>query len=109
MSLHQVKVVGVGLVELEHGELGVVLGADAFVAEVAVDLVDAIESADYEALQVKLWRDAQEEIHVERVVMGAEGARCGASGERLHHRRFDFEVIAGVEESAQGLAELWRA
>ena len=41
-ELHQVVVVGVGLVELEHGELGVVAGADAFVAEVAVDFVDAV-------------------------------------------------------------------
>ena len=39
---HEVVVVGVGLVELEHGELGVVAGADALVAEVAVDLVDAV-------------------------------------------------------------------
>ncbi len=47
---HEVVVVGVGLVELEHGELGVVPGADAFVAEVAVDLVDAVEASDDEAL-----------------------------------------------------------
>ena len=43
-ELHQVVVVRVGLVELEHGELGVVAGADAFVAEVAVDLVDTVEA-----------------------------------------------------------------
>jgi hypothetical protein len=66
-------VVRVGLVELEHGELGVVLGADAFVAEVAVDLVDAVEAADDQALEVELGRDAQEEIEIERVVVRLEG------------------------------------
>ena len=62
MSVHQVVVVGVGLVELEHGELGIVLGADAFVAEVAIDLVDAVHAADHQALEVELGRDAEEEV-----------------------------------------------
>ena len=108
-ELHQVVVVGVGLVELEHGELGVVLGADAFVAEVAVDLVDAVEAADDQALQIELRRDAQEEVHVERVVMGLEGPRRGAAGDLLHHRRFDFEVAALVEEAGGGPGASWRA
>ncbi len=51
-------VVAVGLVELEHGELGVVFGADTFVAEIAVDFVDAVEAADYEALEEELGGDA---------------------------------------------------
>ena len=55
-------VVGVGLVELEHGELGVVGAVDAFVAEVAIDLVDAVEAADDQALEVKLGRDAESEL-----------------------------------------------
>ena len=80
-EVHQVVVVGVGLVELEHGELGVVLGADAFVAEVAVDLVDAVEAADDQPLEIELRRDAQEEVEVERVVVGGEGPRGGAAGD----------------------------
>ena len=44
-EVHHVVVVRVGLVELQHGELGIVLGGDALVAEVAVDLVDAVEAA----------------------------------------------------------------
>ncbi len=95
-------VVGVGLVELEHGELGVVLGADAFVAEVAVDLVDAVEASDDEALEVELGRDAEGERDVEGVVVGLEGACGGSSGDGVHHGGFDFEVAAGVEEGADG-------
>ncbi len=101
-EVHQVVVVGVGLVELEHGELGVVPGADAFVAEVAVDLVDAVEASDDEALEVELGRDAEEEVDVELVVVGGEGARGGSASDLLHHRGFDFEVAARVEELAQG-------
>src|SRR6185312_15688289 len=101
-EVHQVVVVSVGLVELEHGELGVVPGADAYVAEVAVDLVDAVEAADDEALQVKLRRDAEEEVDVEFVVVRGEGARGGPASDGLHHRRLDFEVAACVEEGANG-------
>ena len=99
-ELHQVVVVGVGLVELEHGELGVVLGADALVAEVAVDLVDTVEAADDQTLEVEFRRDAQGERDVERVVVGLEGARCGAAGDGVEHGGFDFEVAARVEEVA---------
>ena len=65
---------GVRPVELEHRELGVVLRRDPFVAEVAVDLVDPLEAADHQPLQVQLGRDAQVEVDVERVVVRHERA-----------------------------------
>jgi len=95
-------IICIGLIELEHGELGVVLGADALVAEVAVDLVDAVEAADYQPLQIKLRRDAQKEIEIKSVVMRGEGTCRRAAGDLLHHRRLDFEIAATVEELAQG-------
>ena len=69
-EVHQVAVVPVRLVELEHRELGVVPRRDAFVAEVAVDLEHLLEAADDQPLEVQLRRDAQEEL--------ACRARCGA-------------------------------
>ena len=101
-EVHQAPVVGVGLVELEHREFGIVLRRDAFVAEVAVDFVDALEAADDQALEVELGRDAQVEVDVERVVMRDEGARRGAAVERLHHGRLDFDEAAFLELPAQG-------
>ncbi len=95
---HEVAVVRVGLVELEHGELGIVLRRDALVAEVPVDLVDAIEPADHQPLEVQLGRDAEVELHVERVVVGDEGLGGCAAWNRLHHRGLDLEKAAGVEE-----------
>ena len=69
---HHVGVVGERLVELEHRELGIVPRRQAFVAEHAGDLEHAVEAADDEPLQVELRRDAQEEVHVERVVVRDE-------------------------------------
>ena len=105
-QVHQVGVVLVGLVELQHGELGIVPGRDALIAEVAVDLEHLLESADDEPLQVQLRRDAQVELHVERVVLGDERPCRGAAGDRMHHRRLDFEIAAAHEEIADALDDL---
>ena len=48
---------------------------DALGAEVAIDLIDAVEAADDQALQIKLRRDSRIEVYVERVVMGDKRTR----------------------------------
>ena len=99
-EIHEVAVVAVGLVELEHGELGVVLGRNAFVPEISVDLEHLFESAHHQALEIELGRDAQEEVHVERVMMRLERLRVRAAGNRLHHRRLDLEETPARHEFA---------
>ena len=99
---HDVLVVGVGLVGLQHGELRVVLGGDALVAEDAADLVDALEAADDEALEVELGGHAQEEGAVQGVVVGDEGLGGGPAGRWLEHRRLDLQEAALVQEAADG-------
>ena len=49
---HEVVVGGVRLVELDHGELGVMVEVDPLVAEVPVDLEDPLEAAHHQALEV---------------------------------------------------------
>ena len=91
---HQVAIVGVGLIELEHRELRVVLRRDALVPEVPVDLVDPRHAADDQPLEVQLGRDPQVQLHVLRVVVGHERPGEGAARDRLHHRRLDLEKAA---------------
>ena len=62
---HDFAVITEGLIELHHGELGIVAGADALVAEHAANLVDALHTADDESFQVQLEGDAQIQLHVE--------------------------------------------
>ncbi len=105
---HQVAVIAISLIELEHGELGIVLGGDPFIAEIAVDLVHAVEPADHQSLQIKLRGNAQVEVEIEGIVMGDERARGGAAGDGLHHGRFHFDVAARIEEVAQARAGFQR-
>ena len=99
---HHVVVVHVGLVGLEHRELGIVLEAHALVAEVLAHLVDAVDAADDAALEVQLGGDAQVQVTLELVVMGDERPRQGAAVERLQHGRLDLDETAPVEKLADG-------
>jgi hypothetical protein len=94
---HEVVVVGVGHVELARGELGVVREVDALVAELAAQLVDAVEAADDELLEVELGRDAHEEVEVEVVVVRDEGPGGRPSRDHVHHGRLDLDESALVK------------
>ncbi len=93
-------VVGVGLVPLDHRELGVVLGRDALVAEVLAELVDAFQTTDDAALEVELGGDPQVEGAVQRIVVGGEGPRQGAAVDRLQDWGLDLEETLAVEIGA---------
>ena len=100
-QLHQVMVVRVGLVKLKHREFGIVPRRDPFIAEIAIDLVDAIEAADHQPLEIKLWGDAQIEVEIKSVVVSRERLRGRAARDRLHHRGFNFDVASFIEELPQ--------
>ena len=102
-EVHQRVVGGVRHVELEHRELGVVPGADAFVAVAAPDLVDPLEAAHEQALQVEFRRDAQVEAEVEGVVVGGERPRSGAADHRVQRRGLDLDEALRVEERPETL------
>ena len=96
---HRVAVVGVGLVPLEHRELGLMLVRDALVAEILADLVDLFEATDDESLQIELGRDSQVEIDVELVVVGHERLCERAAVTWLEYRGLDLDESTLVEVS----------
>ena len=77
-QVHHAVEVGEGLIQLDGGELGVVLGVHALVAEDAAHLIDAVHAAHNEALQVQLSLDAEHHVHVQGIVVGVEGT-CGCA------------------------------
>ncbi len=95
--LHELTVVGVGHVEFEHREFGIVLRGHAFVAEHPRQLEDALEPADHQPLEVELGSDPQIEVEVEGVVVRDERPCGGAPGDELHHRSLDLDELARGE------------
>ena len=63
----RVPVVRVRLVPLDLGELGGVLVRVALVAEVLRELVDLLQAADDEPLEIQLVGDAEVEVAVEQL------------------------------------------
>ena len=76
------------------------LERDALVAEVLADLVDALEAADDQALEVELGGDPQVERLVELVVVRRERPRERAAVARLQDRRLDLDEAVLVERAA---------
>ena len=99
---HHVVIVGKRLVELEHRELGVVKPAQPLVAEVLGYLVDTLEAAHDEPLQVEFVGDTQVESGVEGMVAGHERAGRRAPVERLQDGRLHLEEAVAVENPAHG-------
>ena len=58
-QIHHTLIVGIGLIKLQHGEFRIPSPAQTLVAEVAIDFIDAIESADHQPLQIEFRRNAQ--------------------------------------------------
>ena len=98
--------VGEGLIQLDGGELGVVLGVHALVAEDAAHLIHAIHAAHDQALEVQLSLDAQHHVHVQAVVMGVEGAGRGTDLKRSQDGGVHFEEALLVQISADLLQDL---
>ena len=103
---HQVghrELVAVGLVGLEHRELGAVRGVDALVAEDPAHLEDPVDPADDGLLEVQLQGDAQRHLLVEGVDVGLERPGRGAAVDQLEHGRLDLDVaLASSRVCADG-------
>jgi hypothetical protein len=97
---HHVAVVAVGLVQLQHRELGVVAGRQALVAEHPGQLVDPLEAAHHEPLEVQLRCDAQVELHVQGVVVGDERPGQRPARDGVEDRRLHLHEAALVQEAA---------
>ena len=76
------------------------LEGDTLVAKVLADLVDPLEPADDQPLQIELGRDPQVEVARQLVVVGHERTSGRPAVERLEHRRLDLEEPVAVEERA---------
>ena len=61
-------------------------------------LVDPLQPADHQALEVQLRGDPHEERDVQGVVVGGEGTRRRPTDQRVHHRRLHLHEAPGIEE-----------
>ena len=99
-------VVAISFIGFEHGELRRVRAVSTFIAEVAVDFEHALDATDECTLQVKLRCNTQEELHVEGVGVGHEGACRRTTVHDLQHRSLNLNEVKlreGVAQRGHGL------
>ncbi len=100
-QVHHGVVVAIGLVGLEHRELGVVPRAEPLRCDKPARSRRPAPCRRPGAASSKLGGDPQEQVDVEGVVVGDERLRRGSPGDRLHRGRLDLdEPLLG-----HGLAE----
>ena len=78
------------------------LERDALVAEVATDLVDAVDTADDAALQVQLERHPQVQARVHGVRLGGKRPGRATARDRLQNRRLHFDKPTRVQIATNG-------
>ena len=105
-QVHHAVEIGESLVQLDGGELRVMLGVHALVAEDTADLVHAVHTADDQALQIQLGLDAQHHVHIQRVVVGIERAGGGADLKGGQDGGVDLQEALLVQVSADLLQDL---
>ncbi len=74
----------------------------ALVTEILANLVDALEAAHDEPLEVEFGGDAHIHVDTQRVEMGDEGTCRGAAGNALQRGRLHLRVAMLVEKLAHG-------
>ena len=73
---------------------------NAFVPEVPIDFEYAWKPAHDQPLQIEFRRDAKIEIDTESIMVRDKGFCRRATGDRMHHRRFDFKEASFDEEGS---------
>ena len=53
-QIHQVLIIAIRLVELQHGKFGIMLCGNALVTEIAINLVNSLKSTYDQSFQIKL-------------------------------------------------------
>jgi len=97
--VHPVLVVRVGTIRLKHRELGIVLGRNPLIPEVAIDLVHTIEATDNQSLQIQFRGDSQIQRHIQGIVMSGKWPGNCATGRDLHHGRLDFQEVQRLQKT----------
>jgi hypothetical protein len=77
-----------------------------FIAEVAAELIDPVETSYNESFEIKLVGYTQVKRYVQGIVMGDEGTGGRSSGYALEYGSVDFQGAAFIEEFAYRIYHL---
>ena len=89
--------VGVSLIQLYSGELRVVLGVHALVAEDTTDLIDPVHPPHNQPLQGQFGGDTHVHVDIQGVVVGDKGPGGSAAGDGIEDRGLHLNIAHVVQ------------
>ena len=92
-QIHGIFIISISPVEFQHGKLRVVTCRKPFIAKTTINFENAFEPTHHQALQIKLRRNPQVHIHIERIVVRNKGFSRRSPRDNMHHRGLDFHKI----------------
>jgi hypothetical protein len=78
------------------------LDRNTFVAKYASYLVNSVKAANHQSLEVKLYRNSQIEVFIERMMVGDKRASQCSAGTGLKHRSLYLHITPIVEKTSYG-------
>ena len=93
--------IGIGLVKLHGGELGVMLGIHALVAENAAYFINALDATHDKAFQGQLGGDTHIHIYIEGVMVGDKGSGGGSASEGAENGGLHLHIVPVIQIGAQ--------
>ena len=91
-DVHDAFHVSVSHVTFHAGKLRIMVPVHPFVTEHLAHLVDSVQSADYQSLEVKLVGDSHLHIYVESIVVSVERSGVGSPRYSCKYRGVDLEI-----------------
>lgn len=98
--IHNIINIGIGHIELAGSKLWVVSEINTLISELTTHLIDTVETTNNQHLEVQLWCNTHEHIHVQVVVVSLERLGGSSSCDGVHHWSLDLDKLLLVEVSA---------
>ncbi len=105
-QIHHAVIISVSLVELHQSEFRIMTGVDALVTEYTADLVNALQTADDQALQVQLKGDTKLHILIQRIEMRFKGSGSRTAGVLYQHGGLYLHEAQTVQIAANSADDL---
>jgi hypothetical protein len=97
-NIHHIGVIGICLIKLKHGKLGIMLSGYAFISVHTAKLIDFLQPAYDQTLQMKFQSNPHIKIHIKGIMVRNERPCTCSSGNGMQRRSLDFNVTSRIKE-----------
>jgi len=95
--LHQLIIIDISLIKLQHGKFRVMLRINPFIAKTTINFIDFFHSADDQSFEVEFGSNSEIEIYPQSLMESLKRAGQSSTRHNMHHRSFDFDKATAIK------------